>query len=225
MKFIKSVSLISLLTLSISAIAEAEKSLAECGFPLAGEKFESNLKELLDVTTTPPEIPDYKCEVKKTGYAILCRALESNRMVEDEESPYAYEYEEELARLAKADFEKDGDDLFVKKVNTYVTKCAKNLVCDTIKTNKKEISLLKVAVATGNLDYFERAIKVYKYPIATIDEIDGMNIMDFVYEEKEFWTKNSPGSNAEKLALKMFEVVKQSGGKFHKYSKLNSTLK
>ena len=225
MKFIKSVSLISLLTLSINVMAEADKSLAECGFPLAGEKFESNLKELLDVSTTPPEIPDYKCEAKKTGYAILCRALESNRTIDSEDSPYTYEYEEELARLAKADFEKDGDDLFVKKVNAYVTKCSKNLVCDTIRTSKKEISLLKVAVATGNLDYFERAIKVYKYPLATIDDLDGMNIMDFLYEEKEFWTKNSPGSNAEKQCSKMFDIIKQAGGKFHKYSKLNSTLK
>lgn len=225
MKFIMSVSLISLLTLSINVMAEADKSLAECGFPLAGEKFESNLKELLDVSTTPPEIPDYKCETKKTGYAILCRALESNRTVESEESPYTYEYEEELARLAKADFEKDGDDLFVKKVNAYVTKCSKNLVCDTIRTSKKEISLLKVAVATGNLDYFERAIKVYKYPLTTIDDLDSMNIMDFVYEDLEYWKKNFPKSTEVEKSQKMFDAVKQAGGKFHKYSKLNSTLK
>lgn len=225
MKFIKSVSLISLLTLSINVIAAEEKTLLECGFPLAGEKFESNLKELLDVSTTPPEIPDYKCEPKKSGYARLCHTLETNSLIEDDDSPYTYEYEEELAKLAKADFDKDGDDLFVKKINTYVTKCATNLVCDTIKTSKKEISLLKVAVATGNLDYFERAIKVYKYPLAIIDEIDGMNIMDYVYEEKEYWNKKFPGTKEEGLIIKMFETCKQAGARFHKYSKLNNTLK
>ncbi len=130
-----------------------------------------------------------------------------------------------MARLAKADFEKDGDELFVKKVNAYVTKCSKNLVCNTLRTKKEEISLLKVAVATGNLDYFERAIKVYKYPLVTIDEKDGMNIMDFVYEEKEYWNKKFPGSKEESLMNKMFDICKQGGGKFHKYSKLNSTLK
>jgi hypothetical protein len=225
MKFIMSVSLISLLTLSISVMAEAEKSLAECGFPLAGEKFESNLKELLDVTTTPPEIPDYKCEAKLTGYGKLCRTLETNATVEDEDSPYTYEYEQELARLAKADFEKDGDDLFVKKVNAYVTQCSKNLICNTLRTKKEEISLLKVAVATGNIDYFERAIKVYKYPLTTIDDKDSMNIMDFVYEDLEYWKKNFPRSAEVEKSQKMFDTVKQGGGKFHKYSKLNSTLK
>ena len=225
MKFIKSVSLISLLTLSINVMAEGEKSLSECGFPLAGEKFESNLKELLDVSTTPPEIPDYKCEPKLTGYAKLCRTLESNTILDDEDSPYTYEYEAELARLAKADFEKDGDELFVKKVNAYVTQCSQNLVCDTMKSKKEAISLLKVAVATGNIDYFERAIKVYKYPLNTIDEKDSMNIMDFVYEDLEFWKKNSPKSKEVEKSQKMFDIVKQAGGKFHKYSKLNSTLK
>ena len=225
MKFIKSVSLISLLTLSINVMAEGEKSLSECGFPLAGEKFESNLKELLDVSTTPPEIPDYKCEPKKTGYAVLCGALESNHTVDNEDSPYTYAYEEELARLAKADFERDGDELFVKKVNAYVTKCSSNMICDTIRASKKDISLLKVAVATGNLDYFERAIKVYKYPLNTIDEKDSMNIMDFVYEDLEFWKKNAPKSKEVEKSQKMFDIVKQAGGKFHKYSKLNSTLK
>lgn len=155
----------------------------------------------------------------------MCRALESNRTVEDEDSPYTYEYEQELARLAKADFEKDGDDLFVKKVNAYVTKCSGNLICDTIRTSKKDISLLKVAVATGNLDYFERAIKVYKYPLATIDDKDSMNILDFVYEDLEFWKKNNPKSKEVEKSQKMFDAVTQAGGKFHKYSKLNSTLK
>lgn len=225
MKFIKAVSLVSLLTLSFGSYAEAEKSLAECGFPLAGEKFESNLKELLDVSTTPPEIPDYKCEAKKTGYAVLCRALESNRLIDDEDSPFAYEYEEELARLAKADYDKDGGDLFVKKVSTYVNKCAKNLVCDTIHTNKKEISLLKMAVMTSNLDYFQRAVKIYKYPVDQIDDIDQMNILDFLYEDIEYLKKNFPKSDNLVKSQQMFNEVKAAGGKFHKYSKQNSTLK
>lgn len=167
------------------------------------------------------EYSEFKCETKKTGYAILCRALESNRLVDDEESPYAYEYEEELARLAQADYENDSDIFFIEKIHLYVTRCSCCLVCDTIRTAKKEISLLKIAVATGNLDFFERAVTVYRYPLDVVDEIDGMNAMDYVYEEKEFWTKNSPGANAEKLALKMLDIVKKAGGKFHKYKQLN----
>lgn len=222
MKFIKSVSLISLLTLSINVMAEGEKSLSECGFPLAGEKFESNLKELLDVSTTPPEIPDYKCEPKLTGYGKLCRVLEYNTTIEDDDSPYSYEYEVELARLAKADYEKDGDALFIKKINAYVTTCAKNLVCDTIRTNKEEISLLKVAVATSNWEYVERSIKVFKYPIDIVDEKDKMNILDFVFEEYTFYKKTFPGSEKEKKLKEIYHFIKQAGGKHSKFSSTTS---
>jgi sulfatase modifying factor 1 len=179
-------------------------------------------------TTTPApntnpkaEYSEFKCETKKTGYAILCSGLESNRLVDDEESFYAYEYEEELARLAQVDYENDGDIFFLEKIHLYVTRCSCCLVCDTIRTSKKEISLLKVAVATGNLDFFERAVTVYRYPLDVVDEIDGMNIMDYVYEEKEFLRRMAPGSTQEEDKTKMFDTLKKAGGKFHKYKQLN----
>lgn len=166
-------------------------------------------------------VPDYTCEKKKLGYAILCRALESNRLVDDEESLYTYEYEQELARLAKADYEKDSEELYVKKVNAYVTQCSCCLICDTIRTAKKNISLLKVAVATGNYDFFQRAIRVYHYPLDVVDEEDGMNIMDYVYEDLEYWKKNFPKSSEVNKSQEMFDIVKKAGGKFHKHKNLN----
>ncbi len=167
------------------------------------------------------EIPDYACEKKLVGYAKLCRTLESNSTVENEESPYTYEYEQELARLAKADIEKDGDELFVKKINAYVTQCSCCLICNTLRTRKENISLLKVAVATGNLDYLRRAVQVYHYPLDVVDDVDGMNILDYVYEEKGYWIKNFPGSKEQELILNMYSVVKNAGGKFNKYKNLN----
>ena len=95
------------------------------------------------------------------------------------------------------------------------------MVCDTIKTSKKEISLLKVAVAIGNLDFFERAVTVHRYPLDVVDEIDGMNIMDNVYEDLEYWKKNFPKSDEVLKSKTMFDIVKKAGGKFHKYKQLN----
>ena len=179
-------------------------------------------------TTTPApntnhkaEYSEFKCETKKTGYAILCGALESNHTLDDDEGFYTYAYEEELARLAQADFETDSDIFFVEKIHLYVTRCSCCLVCDTIRSSKKEISLLKVAVATGNLDFFERAVAVYRYPLDVVDEIDRMNIMDFVYEDLEFWKKNAPKSKEVLKSKTMFDIVKKAGGKFHKYKQLN----
>ena len=193
----------------------------------AGFRLVTTAKTTASITPTIANNPtaaytEFKCNTKKTGYAILCGALEYNRTVDDEdESFYTYEYEEELARLAQADAENDSDIFFVEKIHLYVTRCSCCLICDTIRTSKKEISLLKVAVATGNLDFFERAIAVYRYPLDVVDEIDGMNAMDYVYEEKEYWTKKFPGTKEEELILKLFDIVKKAGGKFHKYKQLN----
>ena len=167
------------------------------------------------------EYSEFKCNTKLTGYGKVCRTLETNGTVEDEESLYTYEYEQELARLAQADYEADGDIFFIEKIHLYVTRCSCCLVCNTLRTAKKEISLLKVAVATGNLDFFERAITVYRYPLDVVDEIDGMNAMDYVYEEKEYWTKKFPSTKEEELMLNMFDIAKKAGGKFHKYKQLN----
>jgi len=167
------------------------------------------------------EYSEFKCNTKLTGYGKVCRTLETNGTVEDEESLYTYEYEQELARLAQADYEADGDIFFIEKIHLYVTRCSCCLVCNTLRTAKKEISLLKVAVATGKLDFFERAITVYRYPLDVVDEIDGMNAMDYVYEEKEYWTKKFPGTKEEELMLNMFDIAKKAGGKFHKYKQLN----
>lgn len=174
------------------------------------------------------KIPNYECERTSetyNGYGKLCSALEHWSEVEDEESPYFYEYEEEMARLAKVDYAKDGDQLFVAKIQAYFAKCYKCILCSTIRTHKVNIQLLKVAVAIGNIDFLRRAVTVFKFPLDVIDEIDGMNIMDYVYEEKDYWDKKFPGSKEQELVAKMFDIVKQGGGKYHKYQHLNNTYK
>lgn len=170
------------------------------------------------------QIPNYDCErtsAKYNGYGILCSGLEYLWEVENEESPYFYQYEDELARLAKADYTKDGDELYVAKIHTYIAKCYKCILCSTVRTSKVKIQLLKVAVVTGNIDFLRRAVTVFKFPLDVVDEIDGMNIMDFAYEEKEYWDKKFPGSKEQELVTKMFDIVKQAGAKYYKYANLN----
>lgn len=223
MKFIKSVSLISLLTLSINVMAEGEKSLSECGFPLAGEKFESNLKELLDVSTTPPEIPDYKCEDNYQRYASLCVALEyKNTLPDDDESGLYYNYEKILAGFAKADLNKDGESLFIKKINEYISTCSKNIICDTVRSDKKKIDLLKVAVATLNWEFLETAVNVYKFPLNEEGASDKMTILDFIYEDIQYYTKQDPNGSTLKELKKFYNIFKNSGAI---HSKLPKTTK
>ncbi|MFY7992532.1 MAG: hypothetical protein ACOVP4_04490 [Bacteriovoracaceae bacterium] len=218
MKFIKSVSLISLLTLSINVIAAEEKTLLECGFPLAGEKFESNLKELLDVSTTPPEIPDYKCEDNFQRYAPLCLSLERQRQLDESDpSGLFYEYEKELARLAKADINKDGEELFIKKINKYVTTCSKIMICDTAVIKKEQIDMLKVAVAVRDWEFIERGVTIYKWPLNDIGPIDQMTILDFIYNDIEYYRSNRPNDSSVANLKKMYLLIKNAGGSHSKF--------
>lgn len=164
---------------------------------------------------------EFECNAKLTGYAKICRTVEYNVTIEDEESPYSYEYEQELARLAHADYETDGDIFFIEKIHVYVTRCSCCLICDTIRTNKQEISVLKVAAATSNWIFLERYIQVFRLPLDVVDQKDGMNILDFVYEEYEFFKKTFPGSEKEKKLLEFIDFIKKAGGKYHKYKQLN----
>lgn len=173
-------------------------------------------------------IPDYECERTSetyNGYGKLCAGLEHLWEVEDEESSYFYEYESELARLAKADYTKDGDELFVSKIHAYIAKCYKCILCSTIRTQKVNIQILKVAVLLGRIDFLRRAVTVFKFPLDVVDDVDGMNIMDYVFEDLEFWKKHFPKSDEVAKSQKMFDIVKQAGGKYHKYQDKNNSLK
>ena len=95
------------------------------------------------------------------------------------------------------------------------------MVCDTIRTYWEEISLLKVAVATSNWIFLERYIQVFRLPLDVVDQKDGMNILDFVYDQYEFYKKTFPGYEQEKKLLEFIDFIKKEGGKFHKYKQLN----
>ncbi|WP_374540192.1 formylglycine-generating enzyme family protein [Flavobacterium sp.] len=167
------------------------------------------------------EYSEFKCNTKHFGYTHLCRLLELNRPNDDMESPYSYEHEIELARLAQADAENESEIFFIEKIHLYVTRCSCCIVCDTSRTQKRQISLLKVAATIMNFEFFEQAIVIYRYPLDVVDEMDGMNIMDYVYEYLEFYKEKFPKSKETVKYKTMLDIVKKAGGKFHKYKHLN----
>ena len=89
------------------------------------------------------EYSEFKCIPERENYPKLyptfCRYLELNRPIDDMESPYSYEHEIELARLAQADAENDSEIFFIEKIHLYVTRCSCCLLCDTTRTQKKRI--------------------------------------------------------------------------------------
>jgi len=219
MKFIKSVGLVGLLTLTLTAnSAEKEMSLSECGFPLAGEQFESNLNDLLSAANaTPPEVPEMTCLPSSHAYAELCLRLEiKTELPETDSSQLTYQYEKMLATYAQADLSKDGDDLFVKKVNAYVQKCAPVMLCDSASIKKEKIDLLKVALYLSNYDFLEQALEIYKWPLNNVGPVDKMTFLDFAYEEYQFYLSRYKDSPKTKELARIYTLFASKGAKHSK---------
>jgi len=171
-----------------------------------------------DVSTTPPKIPDCECEDYYQMYAPLCLSLERQRQLDESDpSGLFYEYEKELARLAKADLNKDGEELFIKKIIKYVTTCSKKMICDTAVIKKEQIDMLKVAVAVRDWEFIERGVTIYKWPLNDIGPIDQMTILDFIYNDIEYYRTNRPNDSTVADLNKMYLLIKNAGGKHNKF--------
>ena len=172
---------------------------------------------VLGINVKAQEIPDYKCEDDYRRYASLCVTFENKSTLdEDDPSGLYYKYEKILADYAQADLSKDNEDIFIKKINAYVQKCSKNIVCDPAISNKKQIDLLKLAVATIDWEFLDKAVNIYKFPLNDIGINDNMTILDFIYEDIEYYTKNNPSSSTLAELKKFYGIYKNAGAKHHK---------
>ena len=162
------------------------------------------------------EISDCKCEDNYQRYAELCLCLERKTPLENNDpSGLYYKYEKILAEYAKANLNKDSEDLFIKKINAYVTKCSDMLICDSNFAKKDKISLLKLAVATSDWEFIDKAVNIYKFPLNDIGTSDNMTILDFVYEDISFYIKTKRKGERLDNLYKYYELLKKSGARHH----------
>ncbi len=151
-------------------------------------------------------------------YAELCLALERKTSLdENDSSGLSYKYEKDLANYAKANINKDGEDLFILKVSAYLSKCSKQLICNSNFAKKEKIDLLKLGVATSDWDFLDKTLEIYKYPLNDIGSIDSMTILDFLYEDIIFYKKtNRTGTRLASLN-KYYQLFKKAGARHYKY--------
>lgn len=151
-------------------------------------------------------------------YAELCLALERiTSLDENDYSGLSYKYEKDLANYAKANINKDGEDLFILKVSAYLSKCSKQLICNSNFAKKEKIDLLKLGVATSDWDFLDKTLEIYKYPLNDIGSIDSMTILDFLYEDIIFYKKtNRTGTRLASLN-KYYQLFKKAGARHYKY--------
>lgn len=217
MNKIKLVSLISLLTLNINTYA-GQKTLLDCGFPIAGEQFDGNLNDLLSVAehTTPLDMPNITCGKTKADYSSLCSDSETkDTLPENHPSGFHYKYELRLALLAKADPVNDSDEDLTKKINNYIKTCATSIVCDSVNLKKSDLDLFKMSIALGSFDFLEKAVELYDWPMNEVGKNDNKSILDYIYEDYLFYKKATPNGSRPADLLKLYKLSKSKGAKHH----------
>lgn len=151
-------------------------------------------------------------------YATLCVCSENKSPLnENDKSGLSYKYEKELANLSNADLDKDGEELFIVKTTAFINKSSNWILCDPGLSNKKQISLLKLAVATIDWEYLTNAVTIYNYPLNIIGTKDSMTILDFVLEDFLYYQKKNPSSTTLSELKKIYKLLKSKGARHYKY--------
>ncbi len=159
-----------------------------------------------------------KVEEDNRKYAKLCVVCENKSTLDDNDSSgLYYKYEKELANLANADLNKDDEELFISKIATFINKSSTNILCSPSISHKKQLSILKLAVATIDWEFLSKAILVYNYPLNIIETIDSMTILDFIYDDIQYYQKNNPGTTTIVELKKIYNLYKSKGARHHKY--------
>jgi hypothetical protein len=152
------------------------------------------------------------------NYIGLCLALERKTPINDNYSTgLIYRYEELLSNYAKSNINTDGEELFINKINAYISKCSIQLICNSNFAKKEEIDLLKLGVATSDWEFLNNALRIYQFPLNEIGRSDKMTVLDFIYEDINFY--KSTGRTGERLAnlYKYYNLFKKEGARHHKY--------
>ena len=157
-------------------------------------------------------------------YGKLCVFCENKSTLNDNDpSGLYYKYEKELATLSSADINKDVEALFIYKITAFINKSSNWILCDPSISNKKQISLLKLAVSTIDWEFLNQAITLYNYPVNEIGFKNSITILDFVLEDILYYQENNPNSTTLNELKKIYKLLKSKGARHHKYP-ANTTI-
>ncbi len=159
-----------------------------------------------------------KVEENYQKYASMCLCMERKTPIDENDlSGLSYKYEKLLAHFAKADINLDGEDLFMKKIIAYVSKCSKQLICDSNFAKKDKIDLLKLAVSTSDWDLCHSLINIFELQLNEVGLIDDSTILDFVYDDFIFYIKTNREGERKKELSNLYTLLKSKGARHHKY--------
>jgi len=142
----------------------------------------------------------------------LCSCVSDRRQDIRNDSPYEYEFEERIYKMAGADITKDSFDVINKKVHDLWINNEKRFVCNETSFNVMRGNILKLVAYRSFSEFLYRALYDWKVPLNTIDESDGRTILDYIKDE----LLRSKDQSNEKALKSYYELLRKAGAK-HKY--------
>ncbi len=139
----------------------------------------------------------------------LCSSVSDRRQDITEDSPYEYEFEERINKLACVDITKDSQEVINKKIHDWWIKNEKDVVCIDLTFNVSRGNLSKLAVFTSFTEVLVRAVYDWKVPLNTIDKGDGRTILDYIKDEISR-NKDQP---KESTLKSYYDLLRKAGAK------------
>lgn len=162
---------------------------------------------------------EFKCN-EPIAMGALCSSVSDRRQDTREDSPYEYEFEERINKLACVDITKDSPEIINKKIHNWWVKNEKDIVCNETSFNVIKGNILKLAAYRSFSEFLDKAVYDWKIPLNTIDESDGLTTLDYIKDEIAK-SKDQPN---EKALKSYYELLRKAGAK-HKSELTSEELK
>lgn len=139
----------------------------------------------------------------------LCSSVSERRQDTREESPYEYEFEERINKLACVDIAKDTPEVIYKKIQDFWINNENKIVCSDSSFNVVNGNILKLAVYKSFSEFLDKAVYDWKVPLNTVDDSDGRTTLDYIKDEIN---KNKDQPN-EKPLQSYYDLLRRNGAK------------
>ena len=152
---------------------------------------------------------NYNCN-EKLIMGPLCSSVSDRRQDTREDSPFEYEFEERIYKLACVDINKDSKEIINKKIYYWWIQNEPEIVCTGASFNVSQGNILKLAAYNSFTAFLDRAIFDWKIPLNKVDKTDGRTTLDYIKDELE----RSKGQANEKALKDYYDLLRRNGAKY-----------
>ena len=141
----------------------------------------------------------------------ICMFIDSKEQVSNPKGRFVFKYQEKLLAAACVNLDMDDEEEIGRKVRAVMKLYEDELICNNIKFDVPNGSLIKFAV---NLKFDEFVIDMthWRVNLNKVDETDGRTVLDYT---KDQIIKNK-GLPQEDVLKRYYDMFKKAGAK-HKY--------